>query len=287
MKNRFSIGEMAKLHNIPIKTFRYYDEIGLFRPIEVNEENGYRYYSTEQFEQLNTINYLKFLGLPLKVIKDHLENREIDCFLELLKEQKQMTEKKIKELELIKFKFEKRIKEIEEATDITELEVVTIKKIPERKIISLKERICSEPKLELSLRKLENLSQKTATIFIGKVGLTVSTNNLKKMKFDEYNSIFILLEEENFPELHFEEKLKEGEYASIYYRGDHSDSPKYYKMILEFLKRNCYKITGDSIERTIIDQFISRSKEDYLTEIQIPVVKLDSPVNGGFKISIE
>jgi len=56
MKNRFSIGEMSILHNVPVKTLRYYDEIGLFKPIEVDSNNRYRYYSTEQFEQLNTIN---------------------------------------------------------------------------------------------------------------------------------------------------------------------------------------------------------------------------------------
>ena len=58
MKNRFSIGEMSKLHNTTIKTLRYYDEIGLLEPIQIDENNGYRYYSTEQFEQLNIINYL-------------------------------------------------------------------------------------------------------------------------------------------------------------------------------------------------------------------------------------
>ena len=55
MQNRFSIGEMSKLMNIPVKTLRYYDEIGLFKPHEVNRHTGYRYYSTEQFEQLDTI----------------------------------------------------------------------------------------------------------------------------------------------------------------------------------------------------------------------------------------
>jgi DNA-binding transcriptional MerR regulator len=29
MKDRFSIGEMSRLHNIPIKTLRYYDKVGL------------------------------------------------------------------------------------------------------------------------------------------------------------------------------------------------------------------------------------------------------------------
>lgn len=38
---------MAKLHNTTIKTLRYYDEIGLWKPIQININNGYRYYSTD------------------------------------------------------------------------------------------------------------------------------------------------------------------------------------------------------------------------------------------------
>ncbi|WP_230591222.1 MerR family transcriptional regulator [Lysinibacillus sphaericus] len=71
MKNRFSIGEMAKLHKTTIKTLRYYDEIDLLKPMYTDKNNGYRYYSTEQFEQLNTIHYLKELGFSLKEIKGH------------------------------------------------------------------------------------------------------------------------------------------------------------------------------------------------------------------------
>jgi len=96
MKNKFTIGEISKLHNIPVKTLRYYDEIGLFKPIEINEKTGYRYYSIEQFEHLNTINYLKYLGIPLKEIKEHLDRRNIDLFLDLLKKQKKNNRKQNK-----------------------------------------------------------------------------------------------------------------------------------------------------------------------------------------------
>ncbi|MED4229536.1 hypothetical protein [Neobacillus cucumis] len=54
------------------------------------------------------------------------------------------------------------------------------------------EKISSEPELEVSLRQLENRSNMNSSIFIGGVGLTVSMNNIKETKFDEYNSIFIL-----------------------------------------------------------------------------------------------
>lgn len=272
MKNKFSIGEMSKLHNIPIKTLRYYDEIGLFKPSDVNKENGYRYYSIEQFEQLNTINYLKFLGIPLKEIKNNLEIRDIDYFLELMKKEKSITENKINQLVLIKNRFENRIKEIEEGREIKELEVVKIKNIEERKIIRLEEKINTVSELEISLRKLENMAKLSSTIMIGRVGLTVSTENIRKHNFYEYSSIYILLEEE--VESKLVKTLKPGEYACIYYRGcDHSQSEKYYKIMLEYLEKNSYKIIGDAMERVIIDQYISNNKENHLTEIQIPVEK--------------
>lgn len=34
-RDRLTVGEVAKLHNIPAKTLRYWDEIGLFKPLIV------------------------------------------------------------------------------------------------------------------------------------------------------------------------------------------------------------------------------------------------------------
>ena len=74
MKEFFSIGEVSKLFDINKKTLRYYDEIDLFKPSFVNKENKYRYYTLDQFQYLETIKYLKELGLSLEKIKHHLNN---------------------------------------------------------------------------------------------------------------------------------------------------------------------------------------------------------------------
>ncbi|EET85470.1 transcriptional regulator, MerR family [Clostridium carboxidivorans P7] len=94
MKDLFTVGEMSKLFNINIKTLRYYDEINLFKPIFIDKTNSYRYYSTEQFEQLNTIKYLKALGMSLKSIDYHLKERSIDNIMDLLKNRKKLRKKK-------------------------------------------------------------------------------------------------------------------------------------------------------------------------------------------------
>ena len=85
---------MSKKHNVPIGTLRYYEQIGLFRPSKVNQDSGYRYYTAEQFERLNTINYLKHLGLSLKTIMDHLESSDEQHLLRLLREQQEVNSTK-------------------------------------------------------------------------------------------------------------------------------------------------------------------------------------------------
>lgn len=51
-----SIGEFSKVCGVSTKTLRYYDEIGLIHPDEINPENGYRYYSIGQLKKMLLIN---------------------------------------------------------------------------------------------------------------------------------------------------------------------------------------------------------------------------------------
>lgn len=64
----FKIGEFSKLSLVPAKTLRYYDQIGLLKPNEVDHFTGYRYYSASQLPRLNRILALKDLGLSLEEI---------------------------------------------------------------------------------------------------------------------------------------------------------------------------------------------------------------------------
>jgi len=69
----FKIGEFSRLSQVPVKTLRYYDEIGLLRPAEVDDFTGYRHYSADQMPRLNRILALKDLGLSLAQIGELLD----------------------------------------------------------------------------------------------------------------------------------------------------------------------------------------------------------------------
>src|SRR5215472_18300984 len=62
------IGEFSKMAQVPIATLRYYDQVGLLRPIEVDRSTGYRYYEASQLPRLHRILALKGLGFSLEQI---------------------------------------------------------------------------------------------------------------------------------------------------------------------------------------------------------------------------
>lgn len=70
MKNELMlIGEIAEFFGVSRKALRLYEKKGILKPAKVDAENGYRYYSAEQIQQLNALLELKTLGFSLDEIK--------------------------------------------------------------------------------------------------------------------------------------------------------------------------------------------------------------------------
>lgn len=99
MSDYLSIGKIAKLKNISIKSLRYYDSIGIFRPAFVNPKTNYRYYTKEQLPVLDAILLCLELGVPLKDLNSYALNVSPDIsasidFEKLLIDSRQLAEKK-------------------------------------------------------------------------------------------------------------------------------------------------------------------------------------------------
>ena len=72
-----TIKEMSKLTGVSARALRYYDEIGLFHPTGKSEA-GYRLYDEEALSVLQQILYFRELDIPLKTIKEIIENPALD-----------------------------------------------------------------------------------------------------------------------------------------------------------------------------------------------------------------
>lgn len=68
-ENLMLIGEIAEFFGVSRKAIRLYEKKGIIKPVKVDAKNGYRYYSAEQVQQLNSLLELKALGFSLDEIK--------------------------------------------------------------------------------------------------------------------------------------------------------------------------------------------------------------------------
>ncbi|MGC7098521.1 MerR family transcriptional regulator [Amycolatopsis lurida] len=71
----FTIGEFARLGRVSVRMLRHYDNIGLLRPVRVDEASGYRYYDAAQLRDLNRVVALKELGFTLEQVREIIEEK--------------------------------------------------------------------------------------------------------------------------------------------------------------------------------------------------------------------
>lgn len=271
MKDLFTIGEMAELFDMNIRTLRYYDDIGILRPEETNPDTGYRYYSTRQFERLNTIKYLRVLGMPLKKIALFFENRDVETLRILLAEQQRETREKMEELRQIERKLESRLEALDDALTAP-VEVIREVRFEERQIAFLDEEIPLGEDLEYPIRRLERSNMLESVMFLGKVGVSISAENLKRRRFTQFSGIFVFLE----PGDGYSGRrqcLPAGDYVTVRFRGTHEGGAVYYDRLLHYAAGRGYALAGDSVEVTLIDAGFTNDVGKYVTEIQLPVRK--------------
>jgi DNA-binding transcriptional MerR regulator len=70
----FKIGDFSRIARVSCRLLRYYDELGLLKPAQLERDSGYRYYSASQLPRLNRILVLKELGLSLEDIARVLDS---------------------------------------------------------------------------------------------------------------------------------------------------------------------------------------------------------------------
>lgn len=269
-KALFQIGDVAKLFHLSVGSLRHYEKIGLLQPEYIDSETGYRYYSTRQFECLNTIRYLRVLDVPLSQVADFLKNRDVNKIREMLCQQKEIVIQKQKDFQIIERKIENRLKQLDDALS-SELDTVQVVQTPIRRIAWIRNNLSinSYLDLETSIRKLED-RQKNAVVFIGKVGVGIAKKRLQKKQYSCYDMVFLILDKEDSYNGATEE-LPTETCVSIRFCGSHSEAPVYYQKLDDFISNHNMIITGFSKEITMIDYGITNDTSQFVTEIQIPI----------------
>ncbi|MCL4254827.1 MAG: helix-turn-helix domain-containing protein, partial [Anaerolineae bacterium] len=131
------ISDFSKLTYIPVKTLRYYDEIGLFSPAQVDKFTGYRYYSMTQLPRFYRLIALKELGFSLEQIKQLLdENISIEQLRGMLRLRQSEMEKQLQAQQLQLNHVENMLTLIELEGNMSNYNVI-LKSVSEFRVVSV------------------------------------------------------------------------------------------------------------------------------------------------------
>lgn len=87
--HRLPIGKFSQLTRISVRSLRFYDQVGLFRPLYTDPDTGYRYYQPEQFEVAERIRMFRSMDVSLEDIRTILDSNHPDTTREVLERHRQ------------------------------------------------------------------------------------------------------------------------------------------------------------------------------------------------------
>jgi DNA-binding transcriptional MerR regulator len=270
MKEKFLIGELANLFNITKDTLRYYDKLDVLKP-ESDENNKYRYYDVRSIFKLSRILFLKNIGVSLNEIKTYMKKKNSGNLLNLLKKKDEEVDYKINQLMNLKNRITSKLLLLENyENDLDKIRVVTME---ERHGIFLDIRGArDDSEVKQAFKNSGEFLKISSWLVEGQVYTSLSKKDMDQGIFNRFRYFFEIdsIDEEVKNKLVV---LPKCEYACITVLGPYSEMVTHYASLVQWIQENNYEIIGDSIEKNIIDYDFAESESDYVSEIQIPIVK--------------
>jgi DNA-binding transcriptional MerR regulator/effector-binding domain-containing protein len=273
MKIKILIGEMARFHGISDQTLRYYDNIDLFKPLFSDEQTGYRHYGIEQFAHLESILFLKSMGMSLKEIKNYFKNRNLDSMAALLKQKEAFIDNEISRLTNKKQKITSILEMVNNYTHKDIFGKCRIQMLPDREMIFFNfgsEDVFFEH--EYGIKKLGMKIKNIEEFYINPFCSVIDKNQIEMGNYTNFKGISLVFEKgrmqttSNIP-------LPGGEYATIAYIGTYKDVTAYFEKLREWIAKQNYKIAGDGLVLIITDKAYSDYEYEYISEIQVLIKK--------------
>lgn len=270
----YKIGDFSRISRVSVRALRYYDEIGLLKPIRVDRNTGYRYYSLDQLPKLNRINMLKGIGLSLEDINGLLrEGLPADHIRQLLTVKKSEIETRINQDAIRRRQVEIWLEKINREGQIPEESYIQRKAIPSVKVISKREIGTYDettPKLYGELMALLDLPGNTEMVTVTGPFMGLYYDDEYKEADADIEAAFPISGGITVSNDGFEVKiLPEIDVISTVYKGPSYEIHGIYAQIMEYAEKHSLKLQTP-LRELYFDYPEKDPDEGLLIEIQFP-----------------
>lgn len=273
-----SIGEFSNICKVSTKALRYYAEIGLLEPSEVNPENGYRYYSIEQLEKMLFINRLKAYSFSLDEIKEILQFEEVqdyNLYLAFIHKKKEI-EKQVYIYKQILTQLENDISAIRQGKSIMSyMEDIDVQlvDIPKMYLLSIRKNIQQEDYPAEYLSCFEKLFKRIAVDKLTMVGDPMVLFHSAEYTPSGLDTEFAIPVQEYVTGTR---DFCPGLCLKTVLYGTYTQLPSVYAKQREWAEKEGYQNTNALFEVYVTDPSQVENKQDNITEVYYPIRKLSA-----------
>ncbi len=267
------IGDFSKLSLVSVRTLRYYEEMGLLKPIEVDRFTGYRHYSVDQLPRLNRILALKDLGFSLEQIAQMLDEGLPPAQIRgMLRLKQAEIQQQVGEEQARLARVEARLRQIEQEGKMPTYEIVT-KKV--------------EPQLAATIRRViptySQVGQLYGELFahLGRHGSRPAGPLLALYPDPEFcerdadveAAVPLAAALPGSEQVSVRELSGVEQAACVVHKGGYESIGAAYNTLLAWIGTNGYRIAGPCREVYLRGPESGPDSSSYVTEIQLPVEK--------------
>lgn len=273
-----SIGEFSSICKVSTKTLRYYAEIGLLEPGEVNPENGYRYYSVEQLETMLFINRLKAYSFSLDEIRDILQSEEAgddNLYLAFIQKKKEI-EKKMHNFHHILTQLEDDIAMIQEGKSIMSYMGdigVQLVDVPQMHLLSIRKNVRADDYPAAYSECYEKLFKRIAVDRLTMCGAPMVLFHSAEFSPSGLDTEFAIPIKEYVTGVR---DFCPGLCLKTVVRGAYSELSSVYAKQIEWAEKEGYQCTNALFEVYVTDPSQLADEKDNVTEVYYPVKKIIS-----------
>ena len=127
MRKLLKIGDFSQLAQVSTRMLRHYDQLGLLKPVQVDQFSDYRFYALDQLPRLNRILALKDLGLSLEQVAEIIAQPVLlsaDRLRAMLDARQSQIEQDLREQQAQLVRVHARLRQIDRESQPTDLDVV-------------------------------------------------------------------------------------------------------------------------------------------------------------------
>lgn len=213
---------------------------------------------------------MQTLGVSLKEIKHHLENKTFFSSYMLLSKQYADIDRKIAELIQLKSYLSEKLSTLEDVMNNNSNNEVIIKDVEKR--VGYGTRMNCKDYGEIKTESARIIEKYRKSLFVSNsYAIFIPKEDIIKRKFNSHYYCVIFDIEKDDAEPFEKLTFPKGLYATIRYNGTTFERADSMTRLVDYIEQNHYKIIGDALQICVIDENITNIDAEKINEIQIPI----------------